>query len=168
MTLCEFEMVFKRLYVPLGMYALRIVDDIDDAEDIVQGTFIGIWEQLQRGTEIENLKSYLYMSVRNRAINFLKSKQVSFNIEEINSSDVSDEDIETSERDARIWKAIDNLPDRCREIFLMSKRDGMSNEEISEELNLSIQTVKNQMSKALKSLRNSLSDGHKPFFLPFL
>ncbi len=64
--------------------------------------------------------------------------------------DIGEEVIDTSFRDARIWKAIDELPEKCREIFLMSKRDGYSNEEIADELGISIKTVKNQMTKALK------------------
>lgn len=166
MTLREFEKVFKRLYVPLGMYALRIVEDIDDAEDIVQDSFIKTWRQLQQGEEIPNVKAYLYMSVRNGTLSFLKNKENSVDIEGI--GDITEVVIDTSERDARLWKAIDRLPGRCREIFLMSKRDGLSNQEIAEELNLSIQTVKNQMSKALHALRDSLQTDHKPFFLPFL
>lgn len=169
MTLREFEIVFNKLYVPLGMYVLRIVDDIDDAEDIVQDVFVEIWERIRLGAEIDNMKSYLYMSVRNKALCFVKSKHTAMSFEDLDSSEeVSDEDIDTSERDARIWTAIDRLPDRCREIFLMSKRDGLSNEEIAEDLNLSIQTVKNQITKAFRSLREALGEGHRPFFLPFL
>ncbi|MDE6336757.1 MAG: sigma-70 family RNA polymerase sigma factor, partial [Muribaculaceae bacterium] len=82
--------------------------------------------------------------------------------------DVDEETIDTSVRDARIWKAIDELPERCREVFLMSKRDGFSNDEIAEELGISVKTVKNQMTKAFSRLRDALSSGHKPFFLPFL
>ena len=82
--------------------------------------------------------------------------------------DVEQEDIDTSERDAAVWKAIDELPERCRHIFLMSKRDGLSNEEIAVELGLSVKTVKNQLTKALSRLRESLGKGRKPFFLPFL
>lgn len=166
MTLREFEIVFRRLYVPLGMYALRIVGSVDDAEDIVQESFVSTWEQLQQGVEIANMKAYLYMAVRNGAVAFLKSKHVSVQIDELGQ--VSEEAIDTSVRDARLWQAIDRLPARCREIFLMSKRDGMSQEEISQELNISLQTVKNQMSKALKVLREALVDRPKPFFLPFL
>ena len=81
---------------------------------------------------------------------------------------MSDETVDTSQRDARVWKAIDELPERCREVFLLSKHDGLSNEEIAEELGISIKTVKNQMTKAFSRLREALSDGHKPFFLPFL
>ena len=83
-------------------------------------------------------------------------------------SEICEEVIDTSFRDARIWKAIDELPEKCREIFLMSKRDGLTNAEIAEEMNISIKTVKNQMTKAFARLRESLSTGHKPFFLPFL
>ena len=82
--------------------------------------------------------------------------------------EVEDEVIDTSIRDARIWRAIDELPKKCREIFLMSKRDGLSNSEIAEELNLSVKTVKNQITKAFSRLRDALPDDHKPFFLPFL
>lgn len=66
---------------------------------------------------------------------------------------VTEEDVDTSERDAMLWRRIDALPDRCREIFLMSKRDGLSHKEISEELGISIKTVENQITKAFKSLR---------------
>ena len=85
-----------------------------------------------------------------------------------NVPEIDDEAVDTSVRDAKIWKAIDELHDRCREVFLLSKRDGLSNEEIAEELNISVKTVKNQMTKAFARLRDDLSPKHKPFFLPFL
>lgn len=62
---------------------------------------------------------------------------------------------------------MDNLPEKCREIFLMSKRDGLSNDEIAAELAISVKTVKNQMTKALARLREALDGGHKPFFFLF-
>lgn len=82
---------------------------------------------------------------------------------------ISEEDIDTSERDARLWRIIDSLPDRCREIFLLSKRDGLSNAEIAEELGVSIKTVENQITKAYKRLRPGKGLNIAPvFFLPFL
>ncbi len=99
-------------------------------------------------------------------MSFLRRKT---DFEDIDSvPEISDEVIDTSVRDAKIWKAIDSLPEKCREVFLMSKRDGFSNQEIADELGISIKTVKNQMTKALSRLREALSTGHKPFFLPFL
>lgn len=162
----EFETYFRRLYLPLGMYALRIVDNADDAEDIVEDTFMKAWQALSSGAEIEHFNSYIYRCVRNECVSFLRGKKEFENIDTI--PEVCEEVIDTSFHDARIWKAIDELPEKCREIFLMSKRDGLTNAEIAEEMNISIKTVKNQMTKAFARLRESLSTGHKPFFLHFL
>ncbi len=162
----EFELLFKRLYLPLGMYALRLVGDIDQAEDLVQEAFLKAWNQLDEGMAIVNFKAWIYRCVRNECISFLRGKREMTDVEEI--PEAGEEAIDTSERDARIWRAVDGLPEKCREIFLMSKRDGMTGEEIASELGISIKTVKNQMTKALSRLRQALSEGHKPFFLPFL
>jgi len=166
MTIREFEAYFRRLYLPLGMYALRIVDDADVAEDMVQEAFMNTWERLEGGLEISNFKAFMYRSVRNECLSYLSSLKEKVGEEFI--PEAGEEEIDTSFRDARIWKAIDELPEKCREIFLMSKRDGYSNEEIADELGISIKTVKNQMTKAFSRLREALNSGHKPFFLPFL
>ncbi|MGM9846915.1 MAG: RNA polymerase sigma factor [Muribaculaceae bacterium] len=166
MTYKEFEINFKKLYMPLGMYALRIVNDVDIAEDLEQDAFMKAWLYIKDGGEIENFNAFMYRTVRNICLTYLRDKKEMLSEDFI--PDVPEEDIDNSFRDAKIWKAIDELPEKCREIFLMSKRDGFSNEEIAEELGLSIKTVKNQMTKAFSKLRDSLSDGHKPFFLPFL
>ena len=166
MTTKEFEILFRKLYLPLGMYALRIVDDADVAEDMVQEAFMNTWERLEGGLEISNFKAFMYRSVRNECLSYLSSLKEKVGEEFI--PEVGEDEIDTSFRDARIWRAIDELPEKCREIFLMSKRDGYSNEEIADELGISIKTVKNQMTKAFTRLREALGDGHKPFFLPFL
>lgn len=166
MTTKEFEIFFRRLYLPLGMYALRIVDDADIAEDMVQEAFLITWEKLESGLEISNFKAFMYKCVRNECLTYLSSQKDKVGEEFI--PEAGEEEIDTSFRDARIWKAIDELPEKCREIFLMSKRDGYSNEDIADELGISIKTVKNQMTKAFSRLREALSNGHKPFFLPFL
>ncbi len=166
MTSKEFDNHFRRMYLPLGMYAMRIVDDADCAEDLVSDAFLKAWQVIESGGDIENFQGYMYRSVRNECISFLRNRKETVGIEHI--PDVDDEAVDTSLRDARIWRAIDELPERCREIFLLSKRDGLSNDEIAEELGLSLKTVKNQMTKAYSRLRELLSTGHKPFFLPFL
>ncbi len=148
------------------MYAMRIVGDADDAEDIVEDTFVRVWQSVSEGMEVANFDAFMYRSVRNRCVSFLRSKVEHEDVAAI--PDISEEVIDTSLRDAAVWRAIDDLPEKCREIFLMSKRDGLSNAEIAEELDISIKTVKNQMTKAFSRLRESLSPRHKPFFLPFL
>lgn len=166
MTSGEFEIQFRRLYLPLGMYSLRIVNDADIAEDLVQDAFLKAWQYIEKGGVIQNFSSFMYRTLRNLSLSYLRDRQEF--LDESHFPEVGDEEIDTSFRDASIWKAIDRLPEKCREVFLMSKRDGLSNEEIAEELGISIKTVKNQMTKAFSRLREALSDGHKPFFLPFL
>lgn len=148
------------------MYALRLVDDAVIAEDMVQDAFMKAWIYIEKGGEIDNFTAFMYRTLRNVCLSYLRDKRDMLGEEYI--PDVEEDDIDTSFRDAEIWKAIDSLPEKCREIFLMSKRDGLSNEEIAEELSISVKTVKNQMTKAFSRLREALSGGHKPFFLPFL
>ena len=162
----EFDIYFRKLYLPLGMFALRMVEDPDVAEDLVANSFANVWQKMVEGFEIGNFKAYLYQSVRNECLVFLRNKKETVGLENI--LEVDDKTIDTSERDAKIWKAIDQLPEKCRQVFLLSKRDGLSNEEIAQEMGISIKTVKNQMTKAFSRLREALSSGHKPFFLPFL
>lgn len=162
----EFDSYFRKLYLPLGMFALRIVGDADTAEDLVADSFSKVWQKIREGLEIDNFKSYIYQSVRNECLSYLRNKKETVGLENI--MEINHETIDTSERDAKIWKAIDGLPEKCRQVFLLSKRDGLSNEEIAKEMGISIKTVKNQMTKAFSRLREALSSGHKPFFLPFL
>ncbi len=166
MTGKEFDSFFRNMYLPLGMYALRILDDAQSAEDIVEDSFIKAWQLIEEGKEFEDFKSYMYRMVRNACLSFIRNRKEMVGLEFLPEAD--EETIDTSERDALIWKAIDELPEKCREVFLLSKRDGLSNEEIAERMGISIKTVKNQMTKAFARLRESLSSGHKPFFLPFL
>ncbi len=166
MTAREFEIAFRKLYLPLGMYALRLVDDADIAEDLEQDAFMKAWLYVGSGNDVGNFTSFMYRTLRNECLKYLRDRRETLGEDSI--PEISEEGIDTSFRDARIWKAIDSLPEKCREVFLMSKRDGLTNEDIAEELGISIKTVKNQMTKAFKRLREALSDGHKPFFLPFL
>lgn len=169
MNVRDFEIQFKKLYLPLGMYALRLVDDADIAEDMVQDAFMRLWLYIENHGKIDDFTSFMYRTVRNVCLKYLRGKREMLDESFIpDIPEVGEEDIDTSYRDARIWRAIDKLPEKCREIFLMSKRDGLNNEEIAEELNISIKTVKNQMTKAFSRLRAELSDHYKPFFLPFL
>ncbi len=151
-----FRHQFDRLYKPLGMFALRYVESVDEAEDIVQEAFIKAWWAISDGAQIDNFKAFMYRTVRNGCIDSLRSHRNMVGIDL--AADVPDELIDTSERDARIWAAIDALPPKCREVFLLSKRDGLSQNEISEKLGISIKTIKNQLTKAFGRLREELGE----------
>ena len=141
-------------------------DQVDDAEDIVQQAFADVWDKNRAGNVIGNLKAYLYQAVRNRSLSFTSQPVNAEATEQL--PDVEDtseeEDILRSERDARLWDAIDRLPPERKKIFLLSKRDGLKYQEIAEELNLSVKTVENQMSKALKALRETAIRVYMFFF----
>ena len=175
----EIDLVFQQYYRPLCLYALHYLHDLDEAEDVVQDCFVRLLEAEKRDANSsvsslsmsnpQNLKSFLYASVRNACIDKLRRKNPI--VQDISPSDlsgiISDEQaVDSSSREAELWTAIEQLPERCREIFLMSKRDGMTYREIAEELCLSEKTVEHQISKALKILRGKKGDFF--FLLPFV
>ncbi|MDE6859434.1 MAG: RNA polymerase sigma-70 factor [Duncaniella sp.] len=148
--------IFRLYYRPLCLYALHYLHDPDSAEDVVQDCMTDFLERHSEGERPANVKSYLFAMVRNRSLDYLRSES---RLDRTGTSDefdrIIDEDEyeEASFTEARLWTAIDSLPSRCREILLMCKRDGMKYEEIASELGISINTVRNQMSKALKILK---------------
>ena len=166
----EIDLIFQQYYRPLCLYATHYLHDIDEAEDVVQDCFVKL---ISRSIMPENIKAFLYTSVRNACISRLRCQSP---IDaEITPTDLcgvisDDQAQECSFREAELWTAIVQLPERCREIFLMSKRDGMTYREIAEELNLSEKIVEHQISKALKTLRGKKDDFLADFFyfLPFI
>ena len=130
------------------MYALHYVHDIDVAEDIVEECFVRV---LQKGLpEGSGMAAFMHVAVRNRSIDYLRRTRMEGGLaEDVLLSD--DDDFDGSAEESRIWEALDRLPEKRRQIFIMSRRDGMSHEEIAGELGISVRTVKNQISRALKT-----------------
>ena len=155
--LTTIEDLFRLNYRPLCLYALHYLQDADMAEDVVQECFTVLWEKLEQGTAVANRRAYLYMSVRNRCLDHLRRKGLpTESLKPYDTYGIIDDDDaeERSVMEAKLWTAIDSLPEKCRQVFLMSKRDGLKYEEIAEELGLSVNTVRNQISKALNVLKN--------------
>ena len=114
-----------------------------------------------------NRKSYLYMMVRNRCLDHLRKKGIpTESLKPYDTYGIIDDDDaqERSETEARLWTALESLPEKCREVFILSKRDGLKYEEIAEELGLSVNTVRNQISKALKVLKEGVHKIYMFFF----
>lgn len=150
----DIEKLFRLYYRPLCLFATHLLNDSDLVEDVVMDSYIKYWEKAKVG-EIINPKSYLYTMVRNSCFNHNTTTNLTTTLEgnHINAIDETENLEELSMIEARLWTAIDSLPSKCRTIFLMSKRDQMSYQEIAEELHLSIKTVEVQISKAYKRLR---------------
>ena len=163
----NFDDLFRYNYRPLCLYALHYLQDVDLSEDIVQESYTALWEKLLEGAHVLNRKSYLYMMVRNRCLDHLRKKGIpTESLKPYDTYGIIDDDDaqERSQTEAKLWTAIDSLPEKCREVFILSKRDGLKYEEIAEELGLSVNTVRNQISKALKVLKEGVHKLYTFFF----
>ena len=159
-----FELVFRENYGIMKIYAMRFLDDREDAEEIVQDVFFKFWEKCESLASDSSIKSYLYRSVHNTCLNHIKHQKVKdtyrqyilYLMEKEHEDAPWDQD--RTDRQARIREEIDKLPPRCSEIFKLSRYEGLKYHEIAEHLEISIKTVEVQMGKALKTLRETLKD----------
>ncbi|MFC2112436.1 RNA polymerase sigma-70 factor [Bacteroidota bacterium] len=157
-----FRQLYDLYYTRLVMFARKYLDDMEIARDIVQEFFVQLYESRESLSIQTSIKSYLYSSVRNRSLNYLKHMQVRDKHQQIikqtgNGFDQEiEEKIDAAELETRIFTIVSNLPEQCRRIYILSRVDGKPNREIADELDLSIRTVETQISKALKALRNNL------------
>lgn len=155
-------MLYENFYQSLVSYSLRITTNITASEDIVQELFSKIWEDKITFTTPAIIKSYLYNSVKNRSINYLRHNNIENNIfkqtpelEDFHVSANGEEDFFTEEIYRQLFLMIDKLPNRQREIFLLCM-DGKKNQEIADTLNLSIETVRTHKKRAIKYLKEKL------------
>ncbi len=159
-----FEKVFKHYYNPLCNYVKGIVNDRDEAEEIVQQTMVKIWEKRNSLEITQSLKSYLYRSVHNAALNKIRQLKVrSLHAQETIAlgneiSDVNSNKVLRNELEQEIATAISKLPEQCRMVFKLSRFEEMKYAEIANHLDISIKTVENHMGKALKLMREYLKD----------
>ncbi|WP_299580494.1 RNA polymerase sigma-70 factor [uncultured Sunxiuqinia sp.] len=159
-----FEKLFRFYYPGLAVYARQFVTDAEKAEEIVQDFFVRFWEKHTSLQPSDSLKSYLFSSVKNSSLNVLKRLKVEErylrNIQLLSDDHLLyDPDLYiASELQDKIQKAIDKLPDRCREVFILSRINGLKNDEIALQLNISKRTVETQISKALKILKVELKE----------
>jgi len=159
-----FEELFRTYYERLCNYANTILNDMDEAEEMVQGAFLTVWEK-HKSIEIHtSVKSYMYRAVHNSCLNRVKHFKVRKEHGEMYKhqadylhDDVS-EDLIGTELEGIINDAIESLPQQCRTVFKLSRFENLSYAEIAEQLEISVKTVENHMVKALKTLREKLKD----------
>lgn len=155
-----FERLFSDYYGILVCYAQKYTKREDIAEDIVQDVFASLWEENRIFPSQANFRSFLYISIRNAAFDYLRHQNVeSRYIEEALTVNrfLSDDSSQKEEVFRLLFKQIDLLPERCREIFLLHL-EGYDNDAIAKKLSLSIETVKTQKKRAMKTLRNNLKE----------
>ena len=155
------ERIFERYYDFLCNIVYRYLRDEALSEDIVQDVFMELWRKHRMIRIKTSLKAYLKRATINKTLNFIRDNKVTFEGEEDlpvlkGSFTSASEQMEADELQEQINQAIDGLPERCRMIFLLSRFEDMSYREIAQKLDISVKTVENQISKALKVLRNDL------------
>jgi len=171
----SYELLFKSYYSSLCRYAKSFVHEDATAEDLVMELFIKIWESKEQFVINNSLNAYLFRSVHNRCLNYLTRARRRFNdlddetVEKLNALIPADTlngsslEYNAIELLKEIENAMAKLPEECKRIFILSRVDELSHKQIAEKLNLSENTVKTQIYRALIKMRVSLKD-----FLPFL
>ena len=158
----EFERLFKELYSPLCLYANKYLQDKDKAEEIVQDIFYGIWKNRAKLSIKVSFKSYLYKAVQNNCLQLIQHHVVEDKYKQYVKNEVSHfqsdpiKEMELQEMNKVVEQTLDSLPDRCKEIFSMSRFEGLKYREIAEKLEISTKTVEANMGKALQAFRKSL------------
>lgn len=157
-----FKFIYDEWYEKLCLSAYKMVQSIDASKDIVQEVIMELWKKKDTIDINTSLLAYLQRSVQNRSINYIKAKANNLGnldaLDKIEDGAYSNQVLmEAEELKERITEAIESLPDKCKIVFALSRYQEKSYQEISETLGISIKTVENHISKALKILRKNLS-----------
>jgi len=159
-----FEQLFRKEFKGLVLFAIQYVKEYEAAREIVQEAFIGLWNQRERIDVSRPVKTYLSTTVRNRSLNYLRDQKkfdtrllTQENLYPLASYEQADRLVEKELQD-RIQSAIAELPEKCREVFLLSRNEHLKYQAISDQLQISVKTVETQMSKALQHLRVRLRE----------
>jgi len=155
--------IFDEFYDALCYFAARLIIDSEEAKDIVGESFIKLWELRGNFKSMQNVKAFLYITTRNTCLNYLKQAERSARQQQeaayiiAENDDLSLMEVTRAELLRQLYMAIESLPPQCQKIIKMSYVLGKKNQEIAEELGLSLQTIKNQKSRAVELLKARLA-----------
>lgn len=162
-----FEYVMDRYHQLLCAYAFSISADYELSKDVVQDVFIKLWERRKMTIEIHSMKRFLYRAVYNGLMDYWRKNNKILTLETKHLETLAqvfeqEDESELKRQIERVTRAIQNLPPRCKQTLLLSKKEGMTNIEIAGIMNVSLRTVETQISKAFKILRKKLTDSVNP------
>lgn len=158
------EELYRYFYAPLCSYSAKIIQDADAAEDIVQGALVALWQSTTRFADIKALTSYLYRSVYNASLNYMRDRQVEKQLHEdyaerlaVNETDATEMALE-EEVITRFYEVLGTLPEQQREIIMRCMK-GEKVKEIAEALSITGNSVKTQKKRAYQVVRDALEEG---------
>lgn len=165
----SFRQIMDHWYLRLFNFANGYLNNEENTKEVLQDVFLKLWDNRTKLAETTNLNAYLFTLTRNRCIDLIRreklmlqfraDKQEEYRLLSENFDALSDpilDDIFAMEIQSEINRAIGNLPEQCRKVFIMSRTNGLKNKEISESLELSEKTVESHLTKALKTIRMAL------------
>lgn len=157
-----FDQIFRCYYTSLAHYCMKFVSDKDKSEEIVQDVFVKLWLKHETVVINNSLKSYLFKATQNLAFNYIRNAKHTIILQDADifsaegTSDDPSISLEENDLKDKIQKIIQLMPTKRREVFLLSRTNGLRNAEIARRLNISVKTVETHMSKALNQLRKAL------------
>lgn len=163
-NMLAFDVLYKKYSKRLFNFAYSILKSSQEAENLLQDVFLNLWEQRHNIEKDSSVKSYVFTIAYNMAVSVIRKKVREHQFFEYLKTlqDLSQEpvniEVEYNELTDRLNKIIDKLPARQREIYLLHKNEGLNYQEIAEKLNISVNTIENHMSRALKTIRTGLAD----------
>lgn len=160
---------------PLFAYAISLTHDTAMAQDVLQNVFLKTWEKRQKINISTSLQNYLYRAVYNEFINQYKKNKATFLIEQkyheaLEKVVIKDEELPFENIIKQVTSEIDNLPPKCKEVFILSRKEGLTNIEIADYLNISIKSVEAHIKKAFSTLKKNMTTKYKSilfFVFPF-
>lgn len=162
-----FKHLFDTYFVSLCRYINLYLDNYAESEELALDIFMNVWENRERVEIRLSLKAYLFQAARNRSLNCLRDRKNASPIDESLQETLVSNDypsLEMEELNRLIEEAVASLPQRCKEVFLKSRQESMSNKEIADSMDISVKTVEAQITKALKLIRDFLGDGYAYLF----
>jgi RNA polymerase sigma-70 factor (ECF subfamily) len=159
-----FRELFDNYFTGLCLFSIKFVSNEDIAKDIVHDVFIELWKKKSEIDFSSSLKSYLFTSVRNRSLNYIRDHKKIYpeGVDQLHNEpdqeSTPEEEMQRMETEGRINDAIQSIPEKSREVFELSRFENLKYWEIAKQLNISVKTVEAHMSKALQLLREKLKD----------
>jgi len=173
-ALDNYNQLFHDYYVDLCRFAFTFVKDSDASEEIVQEVFIALWEKRHSLEISHSIRSFLYTSVKNKALNYVRDNntrtihEAAFANEQTQEFAPENNSCEYQQLEESVEKAIAELPEQCKRIYIMSRYENLTYKQIANQLEISPKTVENQLGIALKKLRTTISPIINTVFIFFL